>query len=120
MAAKPLSKPSAEQFFEVFSEISPWETDKVKASAGPQGHTQMKVTDVAVSTVFITTKGRTEVAQDCFVLLGFDPVPSGLDHHSSDGVLLDGMRSKDPCEELQYGKVDRGMAKPNHIGIFKF
>ena len=35
----------------------------------------MKVTDVAVSTVFITTKGGTEVAQDCFVLFGFGPVP---------------------------------------------
>ena len=80
----------------------------------------MKVTDVAVSAVFITTKVRTEVTQDCFVLLGFGPVPSGLGHHSRDGVLLDGMRSKDPCEELQYGKVDRGTAKPNHIGIFKF
>ena len=106
--------------FGMFSEIRPWETDKVKTSATPQGHTQMKVTNMAVSTVFITTKGGTEVAQDCFVLLGFGPTPSGLGHHSRDGVLLDGMRSEDPCKELQYRKINRAMAKPNHIGIFEF
>ena len=80
----------------------------------------MKVTNVAVSTVFITTKGGTEVAQDCFVLLGFGPVPSELGCHSRDGVHLDGMRSEDPCKELQYRKINRGMAKPNHVGIFEF
>ena len=62
----------------------------------------MKVTDVAVSAVFITTK---EVTQDCFVLLGFGPVPSGLGHHSRDGVLLDGMRSKDPSKSCRMEKL---------------
>ena len=80
----------------------------------------MKVTNVVVSSVFITTKGATEVAQNCFVLLGFGPVPSGLGHHSRDGMLLDGMRSENPCKELQYRKIDRVMAKLNHIGIFEF
>ena len=75
---------------------------------------------MAVSTVFITTKGGTEVAQDCFLLLGFGPVPSGLGHHSRDGVLLDSMRSEDPCKELWYSKIDRGTAKLNHVDIFKF
>ena len=65
----------------------------------------MKVTDVAVSAVFVTTKGRTEVAQDCFVLLGFGPVPSGLGHHSRDGVLLDSMRSKAPAKSCGMEKL---------------
>ena len=80
----------------------------------------MEMTDMAVSTVFIATKGRTKVEQDCFILLGFGLVPSRLGHHSRDGVLLDSMRGENPCEELQNRKVDRGMAKPKPVGIFKF
>ena len=80
----------------------------------------MKVTDMAVSAVFITTKVRIEVTQDCFVLLGFGPVPSRLGHHSRDGVLLDDMRSKGP---LQRAAVQKKLTEVQQsqitIGIFK-
>ena len=65
----------------------------------------MKVTDMTVGTVFIATKGRTEVAQECFILLGFGPVPPGLGHHSGDGVLLDGMRGEDPMKSCGTKKL---------------
>ena len=102
--AKPLSKPSAKQFLKC--SLRSAHEKLTKHLPTPQGHTQMKVTDMAVSAVFVTTKVRTEVTQDCSVLLGFGPVPSGLGHHSRDGVFLDGMRSKDSCKELRYRKVN--------------
>ena len=64
----------------------------------------MKVTDMAVGAVFVATKGRTEVAQDCSILLGFGPVSSGLGHHSRDGVLLDGMSVRTPVKSCSTEK----------------
>ena len=72
----------------------------VKASAAPQGHTQMKVTDVAVSTPWILVLSPLDLAITPRIVL-----------------LLDGRRSKDPCEELWYGSQQRYSKAESHRHI---
>ena len=75
---------------------------------------------MVVSTILITTEGRAEVAQDCFVFFQLCLVSSSLGHDPWDCVLLYSIGSKDSGKKLKCRKVCRGMAKLNYKHILEF